>query len=145
MRWAVTVLNICGLALSVPAAADTVVAARMIRAQSIVTAEDLGLRDDTITGAISDPATAIGREAKVNIYAGRPIRATDLGVPAIIERNQLIELNYHSAGLSIKTEGRALARGGPGERIRVMNLASRQTVIGTVLADGSVNIAPLTH
>lgn len=128
-----------------PVDAEALVAARMIRAQSIVTAQDLGIRDEPIAGALSDPGDAIGLEARVNIYAGRPIRAADLGAPAIIERNQLIELNYYNAGLSIVTEGRALSRGGPGDRIRVMNLSSRQTVTGTVLADGSVNISPVTH
>lgn len=125
--------------------AESLVAARMIRAQSIVTAEDLGRSPETVAGALSDPGKAIGLEARVNIYAGRPIHPTDLGTPAIIERNQHVELSYHSAGVSIVTEGRALARGGPGERIRVMNLASRQTLIGTVLADGSVNVSPVTH
>ena len=43
-------------------------------------------------------------------------------------------------GLRILTEGRALARGGVGDVIRVMNLSSRTTVSGRIAADGSVHV-----
>lgn len=127
---------------SAPVAADTLVAARPIRSQAIITQADLAWIDEDVPGALSDLDDALGLEAKVNLYVGRPIRSGDLGPPAIIERNQIITLNYHSAGLSIVTEGRALGRAGPGDRIRVMNIASRATLMGTVLVDGSVNVAP---
>jgi flagellar basal body P-ring formation protein FlgA len=35
-------------------------------------------------------------------------------------------------------DGRALGRAGIGDVVRVMNLGSRQTVSGLVLADGSI-------
>ena len=41
----------------------------------------------------------------------------------------------------IATEGRALDRAGVGERLRVMNLGSRNTVTGTVAEDGAVLVA----
>lgn len=122
--------------------AEALVAARMIRSQTVLVPSDLAVRQEQIPGALRDASAAVGLEARVNIYAGRPIRAQDLGAPAIIERNQIVVLNYYHAGLSIVTEGRALGRAGPGERIRVMNTESRGTVTGTVLADGSVSFAP---
>jgi flagella basal body P-ring formation protein FlgA len=82
---------------------------------------------------------AIGQEAQVTLYAGRPIRAEDIGPPAIIERNQIVPLAYGSGGLSILTEGRAMARGGAGDVIRVMNLESRTTVTGQIQPDGTVS------
>lgn len=123
-------------------AAETVVAARMIRAQEILGPRDVAVIEDSVSGALSDPSAVIGQEARTNLYAGRAIRSGDLGPPALIERNQTVVLNYHHAGLAITTEGRALGRGGVGERIRVMNIASRTTVTGTVLVDGSINVGP---
>jgi flagella basal body P-ring formation protein FlgA len=120
--------------------ADSMVATRTIRAQTVLTAEDFALVDADIPGALSDPAQAIGLETRVTLYAGRPISLGDLGSAALVERNQTVMLVFRSAGLSILTEGRALDRGGVGDVIKVMNLASRTTVIGTIDPDGSVSV-----
>lgn len=122
------------------AEAQSLVPTRTIRATEIIAETDLALGEGTVPGALSDPAMAIGQEARVTLYAGRPIRAEDIGPPAIIERNQIVPLAYGSGGLSILTEGRAMARGGAGDVIRVMNLASRTTVTGQILPNGTVTI-----
>ncbi|MFZ0097360.1 MAG: flagellar basal body P-ring formation chaperone FlgA [Gemmobacter sp.] len=122
------------------AEAQSLVPTRTIRATEIIAETDLTLGEGTVPGALSDPAMAIGQEARVTLYAGRPIRAEDIGPPAIIERNQIVPLAYGSGGLSILTEGRAMARGGAGDVIRVMNLASRTTVTGQILPNGTVTI-----
>ena len=116
------------------------VATHTIRAQTVLTAEDFTLVDADIPGALTDPQQAIGLEARVTLYAGRPISAADLGSAAMVERNQTVTLVYRSAGLSILTEGRALDRGGVGDVIKVMNLASRTTVTGMIDPDGSVQV-----
>lgn len=123
-----------------PGLADTLVAARTLRAQSVITPEDLVLSAEQIDGALSSPADAIGFETRVAIYAGRPIRLEDLGPPAIVERNQIVPLIFRQRGLSIQTEGRALDRGGAGDTIRVMNLASKTTLSATLAADGSATV-----
>jgi flagellar basal body P-ring formation protein FlgA len=125
------------------AAAESVIALRTIPAQSVVTAADLDHVDAVIPGAISDVALVVGQEARVTIYAGRPIRATDFGAPTLVDRNQIVPLIYAAGGLQIVTEGRALGRGGTGDMIRVMNLASRNTVSGVVTDTGAVRVGPL--
>lgn len=127
---------------ALPAWADSVVATRIIRAQTALTAEDLTLVAMEIPGALTDTTAAIGQEARVMIYAGRPIRQTDLGPGAVLERNQIIPLSYAAGGLSILTEGRALARGGVGDVIEVMNLSSRIKVSGQIGPDGVVRVGP---
>ncbi|EKE43774.1 FlgA [Oceaniovalibus guishaninsula JLT2003] len=121
-----------------PAAADTVVAAHTIRAQTLLSPSDLAMVPRDVPGALTDPADADGMEARVTLYAGRPVRAGDLGPPAVIDRNQIVPLIYANAILNIVTEARALSRAGVGDRIRAMNLDSRATVTGTVTADGSI-------
>ena len=91
-------------------------------------------------GALSGLAEALGQEARVAIYAGRPVRSADLGAPALVERNQMVTLVYMAGGLAISTEGRALARATEGEVIRAINLASRATVSGRVGPDGTVHV-----
>jgi len=136
MRWVWLML------LPTPVWADAVVATRMIRAQSVIEAADMTVVEADIPGALTDPAAAVGQEARVAIYPGRPIRPGDLGAPAIVERNQIVPLTYRNGTLSILTEGRALARGGVGDLIRVMNLASRSTVTGLIGPDGTVVVGP---
>ncbi len=123
-----------------PVAADALVAARTIPARSVIGPEDVLLRDIAVLGGLSDPAMAVGLEARVAIYAGRPIRSADLATPAVVERNQIILLVYQSGGITISTEGRALDRAGPGDRIRVMNLSSRATVTAQIDATGTARV-----
>jgi flagella basal body P-ring formation protein FlgA len=132
MRWLMALL------LATPAAADSLVATHPIRAQTVLTADDFTVVDADIPGALSDPAAAIGQEARVTIYAGRPITKDNLGAAALVERNQTVSLIFRRGGLSILTEGRALDRGAVGDVIKVMNLSSKTTVTGTVGADGTV-------
>ena len=122
--------------------AQTVVAAHAIRARSIIAPEDLAVLDKDTIGGIEDAADVIGQEARVNLYAGRVIRASEIGAPAILERNQLVIMVYSIGLLSISSEGRVLNRAGVGEMVRVMNLDSRLTVTGRVLFDGTIEVSP---
>lgn len=121
-----------------PAWADVLVPTSTLRAKTVINAEDLLLRDGQVAGALSDPSTVIGMEARVTLYAGRPIRSGDLRAPAVISRNQLVKMHYQKGTLIISTDGRALDRAAPGEVIKVMNLTSKATLAAKVQSDGSV-------
>lgn len=127
---------------SAPAWADIVVAERTIRANAIIAASDLGLRTGQFPQGFERIEDVAGQEARVILYAGRPIRAQDIGAPAIIGRNEVVRVHFDNNGLSILTEGRALERGAIGDRIRFMNLSSRATLFGFVQADGSLRVQP---
>ena len=125
--------------------AETVVASRTLRAQTIVTAGDLALIEDNIPGMRNSIEQAIGLETKAILYAGRPIAIGDLGPAAIVERNQIIALVYKKYGLTIRADGRSLERAGPGEIVRVMNLSSKTTLSGVVAPDGSVHVGGMNN
>ncbi len=136
------ILALGALFLAGIASAQTVVAVNPVRAQNVITAADIDIVETDIPGAVQDPAAAIGQEARINLYPGRPIRLSDIGPPAILERNQLVVMIYDIGALTITVEGRALDRAGIGERVRVMNLDSRTTVTGIVKPDGTVEVRP---
>ncbi|WP_099824730.1 flagellar basal body P-ring formation chaperone FlgA [Oceaniglobus indicus] len=131
---------IIALTLGAPVAADTLVAARTIRAQAILGPEDLKMMSQDVLGALGDPAAALGLEARVMLYAGRPIRPGDIGPPALVERNQIVRVYFRNGPITIAIEGRVLTRAGSGDPVRVMNLESRTTVSGTVAQDGTVHV-----
>ncbi|OWJ80678.1 MULTISPECIES: flagellar basal body P-ring formation chaperone FlgA [Haematobacter] len=123
-----------------PAGAEALVAAHTIRATSVIAPTDLALSAEVVPGALTDPGDAIGFEARVAIYAGRPIRPGDIAPAAVVERNQIVPLAWRKGGLLIRAEGRALGRAAPGEDVRVLNLASRTTVTGIAGPDGTVHV-----
>lgn len=127
-------------AAAAPVSADTVVAERTLRANAIIAAGDVRVEAGVTPGVFSDPADVIGLETRVPVYAGRPIPRTSVGPAALVERNQIVTIEFAHAALRITTEGRALGRGGAGDVVRVMNLESRQTVAGRVTANGRIRV-----
>jgi flagella basal body P-ring formation protein FlgA len=123
-----------------PVMADTVVASRSIRANAIITETDVVLSAAQMPNGFARIRDVVGQEARVVLYAGRPILLDDIGPPAIVTRNQIVRVQFQGTGLSITTEGRALERGAVGDRVRIMNLSSRATVFGQVQEDGSVQV-----
>ena len=132
------------LVSAAPAQAQSVIAARTLRAQTVISAQDVTLSEATIPGAYTALDEVIGLETRVALYAERPVRSGEVGPPALVERNQIVPLIYQTGSLVIQAEGRALDRAGIGETIRVMNLASRQTVSGQIRADGSIVVGSAT-
>jgi flagella basal body P-ring formation protein FlgA len=120
--------------------ADVLVPKRIIAANSIIVADDLQLRVGSSEDGISNVDDVIGKEARVALFAGRPIQPMDLNAPAVVERNQIVQLIFSRNGLVIKTDGRAMGRASPGEVIRVMNLASRSMVSAEIDASGSAHV-----
>ncbi len=137
MRWLLALVLLPGASQ-----AESFVALRTIPARAVLAASDMTSVEATIAGAVTDPAAVLGREARVTVFAGHPIRVDDFAAPALVDRNQIVKLVYTQGGLQIGTEGRALDRGGAGETIRVMNLISRTIVSGLVTGTGAVRVGP---
>jgi len=131
---------IISLLMATGAYGDTLVATRTVRSHAIIGPEDVEIKDAEVAGAFERPEEVIGQEARVVLYAGRPIRFGDIGPPAIIERNQIVMLVYKRGALRIAADARSLGRGGAGDLIRVMNLTSRTTISGIIGADGIVTV-----
>lgn len=123
--------------LAAPAAAE-VLAARNLPAGIVLAPDDLLIPDGTDD---AEAAALIGLQTRTIIYAGRAVSAAQLAPPRLVERNQIVTLVYESGALSIRAEGRALAAGAAGEVIRVMNLASRNTVLAAIRADGVLAVS----
>lgn len=124
------------------ASAQTIVAANAIRARALITASDITTIPEDVTGGMVDPSLIVGMEARVNLYPGRPIRLSDVGKPAILERNQMVVMIYRAGLLAITAEGQVMGRAGVGESVRVMNMDSRMTVTGIVMANGTIEVSP---
>ncbi len=134
---------VAGLALALALAGQAaqggpveVTAGRTLRPGTVVEAGDLRVPE----GAETLARELVGREVRRAVYAGRPVRPDDVGPVTLVGRNTVVTMRYRSGALSIRTEGRALDAGGAGERIRVINLDTRQPVAAVVRAPGLVEV-----
>lgn len=134
MRW------LCLMLAAQPAFGESLIATRLIAPGAVIAATDVALADAAIPGALTTLQAALGQTARVAIYAGRPLRAGDLGPAILVRRNQTVALRYDAGALVIMAEGRALAEGAAGDTVRAMNTASKTTMIGTVLPDGTIEV-----
>ncbi len=124
-----------------PAQSGTLAAARVVRPNTIISAEDIAIADKNVPGALPADAEIVGLEAKITLYPGRAILPQHVGAPALIERNQPVTVVYRQGALMISTDARALSRGAAGDIVRAMNLSSRTTVSGQVQPDGSILVS----
>ncbi len=135
-------LILVAVATAGAANADILVPAHTIRARQVITAADLLPKAAEFPGALDDPALVIGMEARTALFADRPIRASDIAPPALVERNQVVKLVFRHGGLEITAEGRSLGRGAAGDTVRVLNTASRSSLSGRIRSDGMIEVGP---
>ena len=122
------------------ASADVVTPTRTLRPGTLITFNDLTIKGGEQAGMFDRISDVAGQEARTALYAGRPIPFEAIGPPAVINRNQIVALHFRAGGVMISTEGRALERGGVGDRVRIMNLSSRATLFGFVQENGSIKV-----
>ncbi len=81
-----------------------------------------------------------GKAAKRNLRAGRPIRTMDVRPPRLVEKGKRVVLTVNNPLMRLTAEGKALEHGGEGDVVKVLNTDSKQVVIGTVIAPGTVEV-----
>ena len=118
------------------AVAEDIVAARNIRAGTVISASDIVTPADRI--ALRRAVDIIGKEASRAFYQGQAIDETKLRAATLIKRNSIVQMEFARGAMTISAEGRALDNGALGDRIRVMNLGSKRIV--TVVVTGSDSV-----
>lgn len=120
------------------------VLSRSLRSGDLIDASDVvfknvperQIRKDTITEA----TYLIGQSPVRSISSGRPVRSTEIAQPTVIEKGQLVEMNYTTPYMSIRTTGEALENGSAGSLIRVKNTKSEKAISARVVAAGKVEV-----
>jgi flagella basal body P-ring formation protein FlgA len=129
--------RIVGL-ITLPVLARPMMPGEVVRQEDITTAD---YRADQIqAGSVMDPRDLVGETPRHPLRAAQPLRGTDLQVPVVIKRNDLVLIVLERPGLYLTAEGRALEDGGKGTVIRVTNTQSKRTIDATVLGTGQVAV-----
>ncbi len=109
---------------------------RQVRPGDVIQEADLEIRDFSLSrtrsDTIADAAALVGKSPVRSISAGRPIREQEIAQPALIRKNDIIQVDYRSPGVSISTTAQALEDGSLGSTINVRNLSSKKLVRAVV-------------
>lgn len=126
------------LAAQVSVIGQYVVTRGPLRAQQVVGADDLALREGDLGSLPADVATdadaLIGYRAVSGIAAGAPLRASLLRPPLVVQQGQPTRLVMTGPGFTVQSEGQAMANASRGERVRVKTRSGQ--IVSGVAHDG---------
>lgn len=95
--------------------------------------------NESFVHTVSD---ANGKEAKRALRAGEILHMSDLKRPALVAKGATVTMVFEAPGMAMTATGRALAEGGEGDSIPVLNPTSYRQVVAVVTAPGVVRVGP---
>lgn len=124
---------------------DVEVAARRLGAGEVVAAGDLQPARVRAGLVRSEPARlpeqAVGLALRHAVVAGAPVLLGELERPAVMQRGASVQVLLDLPGLSISLQGLAMEPAALGERVHVLNPASRAVMDGEVTAPLQVRVS----
>jgi len=91
-------------------------------------------------GYFEDIKIGVGMKVKRHIMVDKVLTPAMLKKPQVIKRGQKVSILAHSGRMQVRMIGKALNNGAIGDRIRVMNMKSRQKVEGVVTSSSEVEV-----
>jgi flagella basal body P-ring formation protein FlgA len=136
------ILRLGGRAL---ATVEVAVLARAVERGAIIKDSDVEMerrpRAEVGRDALRDRDHVVGLAARDNLQIGRPLRASDLMRPEIVQRNETVTLTVEMPGIMLTARGKALEGGAEGDVISVSNEQSKRVLQGIVIGAGRVAIS----
>src|SRR2546423_1491735 len=123
---------------------DVVVPAHDIARGAVLAEGDLTMKSIAVMrandGIVRNASDAAGREAKRALRAGEFLRNSDLKRPTLVAKGANVTMIFEAPGIHLTAVGRALAEGGEGDSIAVLNPTSYRQVVAVVTAPGTVRV-----
>lgn len=123
---------------------DVPVLSQTINNGSIIGANDIDYieipESDVRPEMVLSADSLIGMTPRRTAYSGKPLKATDLQAPMIIERGDVVTMLFKSGPLVLTASGKALQNGAKGDMIRVTNMVSNETIEGFVTASKEITV-----
>ncbi len=119
--------------------------ARNLAAGEVVQPEDVVWSDapsSASADAPRDSSSVIGLAAKRALRAGAAVSQADVGAPRVVKKDDVIAVAYQAGGVKLVLQGKALADGGVGDEVNVLNTASKKIIQATVTGPGAAIVGP---
>ena len=75
-----------------------------------------------------DADEVIGKVVRRPLRAGSPVAGHDLAAAVLIKRDDLVEVGYHTDGISLTLQGKAMADAAAGEPVAIQNTTSKKVI-----------------
>lgn len=92
----------------------------------------------------TDMEKLIGKQLKRSISTGLPISSAYVGAPTVIGRNEMVEVESVSGGVSVRTMARSLGSGAVGDLIDIETVPSKHRMLATVMGPLKVRVAAVS-
>lgn len=127
-----------GPMLSIPVLKQAVQKGQSISADNLMLAPTPA--SQVFVSTVTQPQQIEGLQAVRPLAAGQPISKLHVRVAPAVGRNTAVVLRFSRGGIELTGSGTALEDGQLGQSIKVLNPATRSTLIGTVHANNVVEI-----
>lgn len=125
---------------------SVVVLTRSLPPGTPIPADALTLQERDVSslgyGYVGSLDDAVGKLLRHPVSAGATLTPDAVASPASIKHGQQVTLLCEAGGISVRADGKALADGASGDRIKAENLDTHRIVEGVVQDNGVVEINP---
>jgi flagella basal body P-ring formation protein FlgA len=123
---------------------EVAIVTRALARGDVVRASDVTIErrpKNEVTGEpIAQAGDVIGLSARRAVRLGAPLRAADLMKPELVQRGDIVTMQYQVPGVVVTLRGKALDSGAEGDVVSVQNLESKRTLQGIVTGPGRVTV-----
>jgi flagellar basal body P-ring formation protein FlgA len=89
-----------------------------------------------------DADGVIGKVVRRPLRAGSAVAAHDLSNPILVKRDDVVEVSYHTDGISLTLQGKAMADAAAGEPVAIQNMASKKVIQAVVTGADEAVVGP---
>lgn len=101
--------------------------------------------DRTQRDIITDVHSLVGMSPKRHLRPEKPIRASDIQRPILVEKGSLVTIILKKPGMMLTSRGKSMQNGADGETIRITNTNTSRTIEAVVVGSSVVTVLPTGH
>jgi flagella basal body P-ring formation protein FlgA len=90
--------------------------------------------------SVTNPEDLVGQQVRRMLPEGRPVMVQSVMAPLVIDRGERVRIRFDDGAIVLTAPGRALNDAASGDTVRVVNLVSNLSLVGTAQADGTVEV-----
>lgn len=115
-----------------------------MRRGDIISSDDISYikvrADDIPASMMVNEENLIGKTPRNNIAALAPIHFSDLRMPTLVKKGDIVVMKLANKNISLTTQGHAIQKGKKGDVVRVENLSSKQVITAIVTGEREVTV-----
>jgi len=121
---------------SIPVPATTLAKGAIVQAADLTSRTLPG--SQVFVSTVQQADQAVGQQTTRALPAGVPISTLHLRTPPVVNRGNAVDFIFARGGVQLQGSGQALEDGVAGQQIRLLNTATRTTLVGVVQPNGQV-------